>query len=144
MARKVFDGNGKEHAKGFGRKADAQNWLNKQVSDQVTGTWTDPALSAVTFGAMAERWIDTKVNSSATTVAGYRSLLDTIVLSRWKDTALRDVRFDDLQAWITGLSVNGSVRFEGAGLSASRVRWANVKVVQKLLGHKSAVLTQDR
>jgi hypothetical protein len=38
-------GTPKCHAKGFARKADAQDWLNQQVSDQVTGTWTDPALS---------------------------------------------------------------------------------------------------
>lgn len=116
---------GREHAKGFDRKADAQAWLNKQVSDQVTGTWTDPALSAVTFGTMVERWISTKAHRSAKTVAGYRSLLDTIVLPRWKDIALRDMRFDDLQVWISTLSVEGSVRFEGKGLSASRVRQAH-------------------
>jgi integrase len=119
---RYVDENGNEHAKGFGRKTDAQAWLNKQVSDQVTGTWTDPALSGVTFGAMAERWIATKANRSAKTVAGYRSLLDTLVLPRWKDVALREIRFDDVQVWITGLSVNGSVRFEGDGLGASRVR----------------------
>lgn len=37
---------GKERSKGFGRKTDAQTWLNKQVSDQVTGTWTDAAEAA--------------------------------------------------------------------------------------------------
>lgn len=96
--------------------------MNKQVSDQVTGTWTDPALSAVTFGAIAEKWFGTKAHRSAKTVAGYRSLLDTIVLPRCRDVALRDVQFEDLQVWITGLSAHGSVRFEGKGLSASRVR----------------------
>jgi integrase len=55
------------------------------------------------------------------TVVGYRSLLDTVVLPRWKDVRLRGVRYDDLQVWITGLSVDGSVHFEGKGLSASRV-----------------------
>jgi integrase len=122
---RYVDANGKEHAKGFGRKTDAQNWLNKQVSDQVTGTWTDPSLSGVTFGAIAERWISTKAQRSAKTVAGYRSLLDTIVLPRWRDVPLREVRFDDLHVWITSLSVDGSVRFEGNGLSASRVRQAH-------------------
>lgn len=119
---RYVDDHGREHAKGFGRKADAQNWLNRQVSDQVTGTWTDPALSGVTFGAIAERWISTKATRAPKTVAGYRSILDTIVLPRWSEVPLRDVRYDDLQVWIARLSADGSVRFEGKGLSASRVR----------------------
>ena len=119
---RYVDDQGREHAQGFGRKVDAQNWLNRQVSDQVTGTWTDPALSGVTFGVIAKRWLSTKATRAPKTVAGYRSLLDTVVLPRWKDVPLRDVRFDDLQVWITSLSVDGSARFEGKGLGASRVR----------------------
>jgi integrase len=122
---RYVDDQGREHEKNFGRKIDAQQWLNKQVSDQVTGTWTDPALSGVTFGAMAERWLSTKATRSAKTIAGYRSLLDTVVLPRWRDVPLRDVQFDGLQVWITGLSVDGSVRLKGKGLSASRVRQAH-------------------
>ncbi len=124
LARYVDD-QGREHSKAFGRKADAQSWLDQQISDQVTGTWTDPAQSSVTFGTMAERWLSTKAARAPKTVAGYRSLLDTVVLPRWRDVALRDVRYDDLQVWITGLSADGSVRFEGKGLSASRVRQAH-------------------
>jgi site-specific recombinase XerC len=93
-----------------------------RISDQVTGTWTNPTLSAVMFGSIAERWISTKTNRSPKTVAGYRSILDVTVLQRWKDVPLRDVRYDDLQVWLSGLSVDGAVRFEGKGLSASRVR----------------------
>jgi hypothetical protein len=122
---RYVDDQGREHEKLFGRKADAQNWLNKQISDQETGTWTDPALSVVTFGAIAERWLATKATRAPKTVAGYRGLLDTVVLPRWRDVPLRDVRYDDLQAWTTELSVGGSVRFEGKGLSASRVRQAH-------------------
>jgi integrase len=122
---RYVDDNGKEHAKAFARKVDAQSWLNHQVSDQLTGAWTDPALSGITFGAMAERWISTKATREPKTVAGYRSLLDTLVLPRWEDVPLRDVRFDDLQVWITSLSVDGSLRFAGKGLSASRVRQAH-------------------
>lgn len=122
---RYVDDSGREHAKGFGRKVDAQKWLNKQVSDQVTGTWTDPALSAVSFGVMAERWIFTKAPRAPKTVAGYKSLLDTVVLPRWKDVPLREISFDEMQVWISSLSVDGSVRFEGKGLSASRVRQAH-------------------
>lgn len=119
---RYVDDDGREHEKLFGRKVDAQQWLNNQVSDQVTGMWTDPAKSGVTFGTIAERWLGTKATRSPKTVAGYRSILDTIVLPRWRDVPLRDVRYEDLQVWVTGLSADGSVRFEGKGLSASRVR----------------------
>ena len=124
---RYVDENGKEQAKAFGRKADAQCWLDKQVSDQVTGTWTDPALSTVSFGMMAQRWLSTKVTRAPKTVAGYRSLLDTVVLPRWKDVPLREVRFDDLQVWITDLSVErvGALRGQGtervAGTASSPI-----------------------
>lgn len=119
---RYVDDDGHEHEKLFRRKADAQTWLDNQVSDQVSGTWTDPAKSGITFGTIAERWFATKATRSPKTVAGYRSILDTIVLPRWRDVPLRDVRYDDLQVWITALSADGSVRFAGRGLSASRVR----------------------
>ena len=119
---RYVDDRGQEHAKGFSRKNDAQCWLNQQVSEQINGTWTDPAMAAVTFGVIAEKWLATKAHRSPKTVAGYRSLLDTIVMPRWRDVPLRDMRYDDLQVWVTGLSTNGLVRFEGNGLSASRVR----------------------
>ncbi|MBB5161597.1 site-specific integrase [Mycobacterium sp. AZCC_0083] len=122
---RYVDDHGHEHARGFARKVDAQAWLNQQVSDQVTGTWTDPALTAVTFGVIAEKWLSTKAHRSAKTVAGYQSLLDTIVLPRWNGVPLREIRYDDLQVWITRLTTDGSVRFVGAGLSASRVRQAH-------------------
>lgn len=122
---RYVDEQGREHAKMFGRKVDAQRWLNRQVSDQETGTWTDPALSGITFGALAQRWLSTKATRAPKTIAGYSSLLETVVLPRWRDVPLRDVRFDELQVWIAGLSVDGSVRFEGKGLSASRVRQAH-------------------
>lgn len=122
---RYVDDNGKEHVKTFRRKVDAQQWLEKEVSDQVTGTWTDPALGRVHFGAIARKWLLTKAHRKPKTVAGYESLLDTVVLPRWNDVALRDIAFDDLQVWISGLSVDGSVRFSGKGLSASRVRQAH-------------------
>lgn len=119
---RYVDENGTEHCKRFDRKTDAQTWLNGIVSEQVTGTWTDPKLSGITFGTIAERWIATKATRSPKTVAGYESILETIVLPRWEDVPLREIKYDELQVWITGLSVDGSVRFEGKGLSASRVR----------------------
>ncbi|WP_353507032.1 tyrosine-type recombinase/integrase [Mycobacterium antarcticum] len=81
---------------------------------------------------MAERWLATKATRAPKTVAGYRSLLEVVVLPRWRDVPLREVTFDGLQEWVTGLSVNGSTRFEGKGLSASRVIQAHQVVAQAL------------
>ncbi len=131
MARYVDD-KGREHTKSFGRKVEAQQWLNKQVSDQVTGAWTDPKLSGETFGVLAERWFTTKATRAPKTVAGYRSLLDTLVLPRWESVPLRDVSFEDVQHWVSGLSVDGSVKREGQGLSASRVIQAHQVLNQVL------------
>lgn len=131
LARYV-DERGREHTKSFGRKVDAQQWLNKQVSDQETGTWTDPKLSRQTFGVLAERWFATKATRAPKTIAGYRSLLDVVVLPRWGEVVLREVTFEDLQDWVSGLSVNGSSRFDGKGLSASRVIQAHQVVSQVL------------
>lgn len=80
-----------------------------------------PRSSAVTFGTVAAEWLDGKAAKKPKTVAGYKSLLDNLILPRWRDAKLRDITHADLQRWISGLSVNGSVRKEGKGLSASRV-----------------------
>lgn len=122
---RYVDENGREHVKAFRRKVDAQLWLDQEVSDQVTGTWVDPAMGNVTFGVLAKKWLQTKSHRAPKTIAGYESLLETIVLPRWQDIPLRDIRFDDLQVWISNLSVNGSMRFEDKGLSASRIRQAH-------------------
>lgn len=129
---RYVDENGREHNKMFGTKKAAQEWLNQQVSDQVTGAWTDPSLSVVTFGTMAERWFKTKATRAPKTVAGYRSLLDTVVLPRWKDVALGGIKFEDMQEWVTGLSVNGSSKTPGKGLSPSRVVQSHQVVGQVL------------
>ena len=39
---RYVDDRGHEHAKAFSRKVDAQQWLDKEISDHVTGTWDGP------------------------------------------------------------------------------------------------------
>jgi integrase len=69
---------------------------------------------------MAEAWFVTKASKKPKTVAGYRSILDVLVLPRWADVRLADISYEDVQTWVSGLSVDGGVRFE-KGLSPSRV-----------------------
>jgi integrase len=111
---------GKEYSKRFGRKADAQAWLDKTTTEVGTHTWVDPSRSRELFAPMAEAWFATKVSKKPKTTAGYRSILDVLVLPRWGEMRLSDIAYEDVQTWITGLSVHGGARFE-RGLSPSRV-----------------------
>ncbi len=119
---RYVDPNGVERARAFATKIEAQKFLDGDVTTKVvTGTWVDPDRSGVLFEVVAEKWYGTKQLRKPKTVAGYRSLLDTIVLPRWGSVPLRDIEFEDIQEWIVMLSGSGSTRFTGRGLSASRV-----------------------
>jgi hypothetical protein len=45
------DADGKEHARHFKRKADAQRWLDEVTATVVTGTYVDPRAGRITLSA---------------------------------------------------------------------------------------------
>jgi integrase len=53
---RFVDDTGKEHAKHFARKRDAQKWLDSQTTAIVTGTYVVPKAGRVTFREYAESW----------------------------------------------------------------------------------------
>lgn len=108
------DTGGKEHARHFGRKVDAQAWLDEVTTAVRTGTYVDPARSNVTTGVVAEQWLAGKVNLKPSTYALYESILSKHVLPRWRDVPLTRVDHGDVQSWIATLVASG--------LSASHVR----------------------
>ena len=92
---------GKERAKHFARKRDAQDWVDGEVTTKIgTHTWVDPSRSRELFRQMAEAWFATKATKKAKTVAGYRSILDTLVLPRWGELQLSEITYEDVQTWI--------------------------------------------
>ncbi|WP_081879459.1 site-specific integrase [Nocardia sp. NRRL WC-3656] len=130
---RYVDPNGVERARSFASKVEAQRYLDSDVTTKVvTGSWVDPDRSGVLFKVVAEKWFTTKKLRKPKTVAGYRSLLDTLVLPRWGEVPLRDVEFEDIQTWVIELSESGGHRFKGKGLSASRVIQA-YQVVDQVL-----------
>lgn len=117
------DDAGQEHTKVFPRKIDAQAHLNKLTADIHRGEYVDPRKSAETFGSVAEQWYTTKAHRKPKTLAGYRSLLDTIVLPQWGDLPLKRIDHAAYTTWLGSLSVDGSQR--GTALSASRITQAH-------------------
>jgi len=51
---------GVERSKRFGRKIDAEKWLDSNGADIARGAWVDPAAGKVTFREYAETWRATK------------------------------------------------------------------------------------
>ncbi|WP_082939419.1 site-specific integrase [Mycobacterium sp. 852002-30065_SCH5024008] len=121
-----IDTDGKERTKRFATKQPAEDWLSAQTADLTKGTWISPERSGESFGTVAAEWLASKKTSrSPKTVAGYESLLDTVILGRWRSVPLKDMKHGELQQWITDLSTTGGTRKGGTGLSASRVRQAH-------------------
>jgi len=117
------DDAGTEHTKVFERKPDAQAYLNGLTADFQRGEYVDPRKSSEAFGDVAEEWFTTKQHRKPKTVAGYRSLLDTIVLPRWSRVPLKKIDYGSYRTWLGSLSVDGSQA--GLGLSASRITQAH-------------------
>jgi integrase len=121
---------GKECTKSFGRKPDAQAYLNKITADVVRGDYVDPRKAGETFGTVAEQWYAAKAHRKPKTLAGYRGLLDTLILPRWRHVPLKDVDFQGLSMWLIQLGVNGSQ--QKTPLSPSRIRQAHNVIHQVL------------
>jgi len=62
------DDTGKEHARHFDRKADAQRWLDEQTSKLVTGSHVAPKLARTTVGEWCDTWLEGYRGNRASTV----------------------------------------------------------------------------
>lgn len=97
---------GKEHARHFKRKVDAQKWLDEVTADVVTGRYVDPGRSRIPVATMAKAWLSTP-SWAATTKARNESILNRHVLPRWGSVRLVDVQHEDAQEWVNGLTEAG-------------------------------------
>lgn len=58
---RFVDDSGREHARHFPRKRDAQAWLDAQTSSMLTGTYVVPKAGRITFRDYAETWRTSQV-----------------------------------------------------------------------------------
>jgi len=107
------DESGKEHARHFARKVDAQRWLDGETAKLVRGEWADPRAGRETLRAYAERWQRIQV-ASAGTLRIADNALRLHILPRLGDMRLSTIRRSDVQALIKEL--------EGKGLAPANVR----------------------
>ncbi len=96
---------GREHARHFDRKLDAQRWLDEVTASIVTGTYVDPRAGRETVRQYGERWRLIQHHRPGT-AALYERLLRLHVYPVLGDLPLRSVRHSHARAFVTGLSRN--------------------------------------
>jgi integrase len=110
------DPSGRERAKSFARKVDAERFLRHVEADLVRGQWVDPGQGRTTVGELAERWFATTATLKPKTREDYRSLLDNHVLPAFGQRPVVSIDTLAIRGWLAGL-VSG-------GLSPSRAKHA--------------------
>lgn len=111
------DDAGKEHARHFDRKVDAQRWLNEVTASQVTGQYVDPRAGRVTFRQYAEQWRQSQVHRSQTTIK-YEGALRVHAYPTLGDLRLASITPSMIQGFVKRLSVEADGR---AALAPSTV-----------------------
>ena len=107
---------GRERAKTFGRKTDADRFAASVETDKARGEWIDPRLGKTTVGEWAEGWLGRLAHVQPKTRVGYESLLKTCVLPAFGATPLARVEQPAVAGWVAEMRARG--------LSASRIRQA--------------------
>ncbi|MEV0431248.1 site-specific integrase [Micromonospora sp. NPDC050495] len=104
------DPEGRERAKHFARKVDAERWRATVTADMVRGAYVDPQAGRVTFRDFAEQW-RTAQPARPNTAARHQSTLERHVYPAIGGLALAAVRPSQVQAMVSGWSLAaGSVR----------------------------------
>jgi integrase len=92
------DAAGKEHARHFALKRDAQRWLNEVAAAVVTGQYVDPKAGKITWSDWTRAWMQRQTWTEGTHEAA------TVAVSSvpWKGGSVGAVNASHVQAWIAG------------------------------------------
>jgi Phage integrase, N-terminal SAM-like domain len=115
MARYVDD-RGREHAKGFDRKSDAQAWLDQQTAALVGGTHVVPRHAALTVAQWCELWLEGYAVRRESTVAQARVHIRQIV-AEFGSMPLTALRPSQVKSWVAKLHGKATAEyrpFQGA------------------------------
>lgn len=94
------DDTGRQHAKRFRRKGDAQDWLDAHTAALVRGDFVTPAAGRVTFREYAEQWRAAQAHHRPSTIVHVESRLRLYVYPLLGDKQLRTIQRSDVQALV--------------------------------------------
>lgn len=94
------DDAGKEHARHFDRKVDAQRWLDEVTAAVITGDYVDPAAGKVTFKAWFEEWSARQVWGAGTLLVAQQAARSVT----FADLPMGQIRPSHVQQWVKAMS----------------------------------------
>ena len=97
------DPSGKEHAKHFDRKIDAQRWLDETTAAVVTGQYVDPRAGKVKFGDYARSWQVAQIHRRNTALA-VDSALRVHAIPAFGSRPIASIRPSEVQGFVRRLS----------------------------------------
>lgn len=100
------DETGREYARHFNRKIDAQSWIDEQTAALVTGTHVDPVTAKLTVGEWCRIWLDGYATNRASTVRQARVHVKVIVADLGT-RPIRSLRASDVRSWVVSLQTRG-------------------------------------
>lgn len=118
---------GKEHARHFPRKVDAQNWLDEVTASIRTGQYVDPAAGRVTFAEYFADWAARQIWVPGTERA-MRLAAGSVTFA---DVPLSALRRSHVEAWVKAMQTKdrGEGRPRGLAPGTVRTRVNNVRAV---------------
>jgi integrase len=107
MARFV-DEQGRENAKSFDKRLEAQAWLDEITAAQVTGMYVAPKAGLISVGELYAKWLGTQSHLKATTVATRAYTWASHVEQRWSLVAVADIQTSGVRSWVQDMVVAGA------------------------------------
>lgn len=117
------DETGKEHAKHFPRKIDAQRWLDEVTASVVTGTYVDPKAGTITFAHWFTQWEEHQIWSRGTRLSAAQALQSTT----FADVQMKKIMPSHVQAWVKSMTLPAGARKSGLSPATVKVRYNLVR-----------------
>lgn len=94
---------GKEHARHFKRKVEAQRWLDEVTTAVVTGAYVDPKAGKVTFARFYDEWSERQIWVPSTRVNAGR-VRATVPFG---DLPMKAIRRSHVESWVKTMTAGG-------------------------------------
>lgn len=92
------DDSGREHARHFVLKRDAQRWINEVTASVITGQYVDPRAGRETWSVWVKSWM-ARQSWAEGTVEAATTAVESVP---WVDQSIRSVKPSHVQGWVSG------------------------------------------